>query len=203
MTRLSALHHVAAQARRVARHFPLTLLCAGVVCLSGCQAIGANQYPEVPAAWVFPLGLSVALRLPLTLALAAERYRWPRPGCWAAPGGALALLAGGYALAPAQPGLVWNLRLAVLLWLYLGERQEQVLFKSFIFGNGPDYSSEGLLRIVGTTELLGYAATATGRVMLALRYKAAAFPFDSGRARVGRRYRLRTDGNHSWWNCAE
>ena len=81
-------------------------------------------------------------------------------------------------------------------------RQEQVLFKAFIFDNGPDYPAEGVLRIVGPTGLLGYADTATGRVVLAPRYEAA-FPFDSGRARVGRRCRLETDGEHSWWNCAE
>lgn len=81
-------------------------------------------------------------------------------------------------------------------------RQEQVLFKAFIFDNGPDYPAEGVLRIVGPTGLLGYADTATGRVVLAPRYEAA-FPFDSGRARVGRRCRPETDGEHSWWNCVE
>jgi hypothetical protein len=55
------------------------------------------------------------LPLTLALALAAERYYWPRQQRWAALGGALALLAGWYALAPALPGLVWNTRLAVLL----------------------------------------------------------------------------------------
>lgn len=81
-------------------------------------------------------------------------------------------------------------------------RQEQVLFKAFIFDNGPDYPAEGLMRIVGPTGLLGYADTATGRVVLPPRYEAA-FPFDSGRAQVGRRCRLETYGEHSWWHCAD
>ena len=81
-------------------------------------------------------------------------------------------------------------------------RQEQVLFKAFIFDNGPDYPAEGLLRIVDDKGLLGYADTATGRVVLPPRYEAA-FPFYRGRARVGRGCHLQSDGEHSWWNCAE
>jgi hypothetical protein len=81
-------------------------------------------------------------------------------------------------------------------------RREQVLFKAYIFDNGPDYPAEGLLRIVDEKGLIGYADTATGRVVLAPRYEAA-FPFDSGRARVGRGCRQQSDGEHSWWRCAE
>jgi hypothetical protein len=97
-------------------------------------------------------------------------------------------------------------RLALVLkpgvgWVGIN-RQEQVLFKAFIFDNGPDYPAEGVMRIVGPTGLLGYADTATGRVVLPPRYEAA-FPFDSGRAQVGRRCRLETDGEHSWWHCAD
>lgn len=86
-------------------------------------------------------------------------------------------------------------------WVGLN-RQEQVLFKAFVFDNGPDYPAEGVMRIVNNAGLLGYADTATGRVVLPPRYEAA-FPFDSGRARVGRRCRLETDGEHSLWHCAE
>ncbi|RZK46439.1 MAG: WG repeat-containing protein [Hymenobacter sp.] len=81
-------------------------------------------------------------------------------------------------------------------------RQEQVLFKAYVFDNGPDYPAEGVMRIVGPTGLLGYADTATGRVVLPPRYKAA-FPFASGRARVGSRCRRETDGEHAWERCAE
>ena len=117
MLQLPSLQRVLQAAGRVARRFPLTLLCAGVVCVAGCQAIAFNTYPDTPAAWVFPLLSAGALGLPLTLALAlaAERYGWAATGRWAAQAGALALLAGWYALAPAAPGLVWGLRLAVLL----------------------------------------------------------------------------------------
>jgi hypothetical protein len=114
---LPSLYHVAAEAGRVARRFPLTLLCAIGLCVAGCQALTYANGQTQQAGWVFPLGSAAALGLPLTLALAlaAERYRWPQPGRWAAQAGALALLAGWYGLAPALPDLVWGTRLAVLL----------------------------------------------------------------------------------------
>ena len=120
---LPSLHHLAAEAGRVARRFPLTLLCASALCVAGCVAIQSPIQGITPAGWVFPLLSASALGLPLTLALtlAAERYRWPRAGRGLALAGALALLAGWYALVPAVPGLVWGLRLAVLLLgLHLG-----------------------------------------------------------------------------------
>lgn len=114
---LPSLALLATEARRVARRFPLTLLCAGVLCVAGCYAIAFSTEEATQAGWVFPLLSAGALGLPLTLALtlAAERYHWPASRRWAAQAGALALLAGWVALAPALPGLVWGLRLAVLL----------------------------------------------------------------------------------------
>jgi hypothetical protein len=81
-------------------------------------------------------------------------------------------------------------------------RREQVLFKAFVFDNGPDYPAQGLMRIVNDANLIGYADTATGRVVLPPRYEAA-FPFENGRARVGRHCQLETDGEHSLWHCAQ
>jgi hypothetical protein len=114
---LPSLALLAAEAGRVARRFPTTLLCAGVLCVAGCYAIAFSTEEATQAGWVFPLLSAGALGLPLTLALAlgAERYRWPAARRWAAQAGALALLAGWVALAPALPGLVWGQRLAVLL----------------------------------------------------------------------------------------
>ncbi|MBO2007621.1 WG repeat-containing protein [Hymenobacter negativus] len=81
------------------------------------------------------------------------------------------------------------------------DRLERVLFHPFIFDNGPDYPVEGVIRIVNAAGLIGYADTATGRVVLAPQYEAA-FPFEGGRARVGRRCRLVAEGEHSRWDCA-
>jgi len=85
-------------------------------------------------------------------------------------------------------------------WLGI-DRQERVLFHPFIFDNGPDYPAEGLLRIVNATGLIGYADMATGRVVLPPQFEAA-FPFEHGRARVGRGCRLVVEGEHSVWDCA-
>ena len=81
------------------------------------------------------------------------------------------------------------------------DRQERVLFRPFIFDNGPDYPAEGVLRIVNAAGLIGYADTATGRVVLPPQYEAA-FPFEHGRARVGSRCRLVQEGEHWYWDCA-
>ncbi|GAB3637373.1 hypothetical protein GCM10027422_29630 [Hymenobacter arcticus] len=117
MLQLPSLQRVIGEAGRVARRFPLTLLCAVVVFVAGCQAITYLSGMANQPAWVFPVLSAGALGLPLTLALAlaAERYGWSATGRWLTQAGALALLVGWYALAPAQPGLVWGLRLAVLL----------------------------------------------------------------------------------------
>ena len=112
-----SLYHLAAEAGRAVRRFPLPLLCAGALCIAGCEAVKYTAGDAQQPGWVFPLGSASALGLLLTLVLAlmAERYRWPQWGQWVAQAGALALLAGWYALAPAHSGLVWGQRLAVLL----------------------------------------------------------------------------------------
>ena len=117
MIQLPSLYHAAAEAGRVARRFPLTLLCAGAVCVAGCFYIYYPDQEAAAAGWVFPLLSASVLGLTLTLALAlaAERHRWPRAGRGAAQVGALALLAGWAALAPVLPNLVWGTRLALLL----------------------------------------------------------------------------------------
>lgn len=82
------------------------------------------------------------------------------------------------------------------------DRQERVLFRPFLFDNGPDYPVEGVLRIVNAAGLIGYAEAATGRVVLPPRYEAA-LPFRRGSALVGRRCRLVQQGEHSHWQCDE
>ena len=175
-----SLHHLLAEAGRVAQRFPLTLLCASALCVAGGQSIHFSSHGENPASWVFPLLSASALGLPLTLALtlAAERYHWPRAGRGLALAGALGLLAGWYALAPAQPDLVWGLRLAVLLLglhlavaaaPYLGElrrgadtpgfwRYNETLFLRLLTGGlyaGVLFAG-GALALVAVRELFGW-----------------------------------------------
>jgi hypothetical protein len=58
-----------------------------------------------------------------------------------------------------------------------------------------------VLRIVNPAGLIGHADTATGRVVLPPQHEAA-FLFEQGWARVGRRCRLVRAGEHSHWDCA-
>ena len=117
MLQIPSLQLIIAEAGRVVRRFPLPLLCAVAVFVGGCQVVTYLYGEANRPAWAFPLLSAGLLGVPLTLALAlaAERYCWPAAGRWLALGGALALLAGWYALVPALPGLVWGTRLAVLL----------------------------------------------------------------------------------------
>ncbi|PJJ59708.1 DUF4153 domain-containing protein [Hymenobacter chitinivorans] len=115
--KLPSLQHLVTEADRVVRRFPLTLLCALVLCGAGIFTISLDYREEQKLDWLFPLFSTAGLGLTLTLstALAAERYRWTTPGKRAALLGAVSLLGLWYATCPPQPDLVWGLRLFVLL----------------------------------------------------------------------------------------
>ncbi|WP_022823598.1 DUF4153 domain-containing protein [Hymenobacter norwichensis] len=112
--KLPSLSHVAVEAIRVVRRFPLTLLCALVLCVTGIYAI-YNE--KITYEWLVPLASAGALGLTLTLsvALAAERYRWPIMVRVLAEVGAVGLLAVWYGLCPAALNQIWGQRLLLLL----------------------------------------------------------------------------------------
>ncbi|WBA42618.1 DUF4153 domain-containing protein [Hymenobacter canadensis] len=115
--KLPSLQLLAAEAARVVRRFPLTLLCSLLLGAVGIyyQRLGFTEKNH--ADWLFPLLSAAGLGLTLTLnvALAGERYRWPVWLKALAAAGAVGLLALWYVLCPAEPTLVWGLRLALLL----------------------------------------------------------------------------------------
>lgn len=82
------------------------------------------------------------------------------------------------------------------------DRHERVLYHLFMYDNGPDDPAEGVRRIVDAAGRIGFADSASGRVVLAPQY-VAAFPFAHGRARVGSRCQVLRDGEHWLWSCAE
>ncbi|MCB2407753.1 DUF4153 domain-containing protein [Hymenobacter lucidus] len=114
---LPSLQRVVAEAARVVRRFPLTLLSSLVLCVVGIYWQRLSSEEEKELAWLFPVVSAAGLGLALTLcvALAAERYRWPRWAALAGQAAALALLALWYAVCPAEPDTVWSLRLLLLL----------------------------------------------------------------------------------------
>ncbi|TGE24871.1 DUF4153 domain-containing protein [Hymenobacter aquaticus] len=115
--KLPSLQHVVAEAARVVRRFPLTLLCALVLCGVSIYLQRISNQEEQQLSWLFPVLSTAGLGLTLTLstALAAERYRWSGLRKLAAILGTLGLLALWYAVSPAEPDVVWGLRLFVLL----------------------------------------------------------------------------------------
>ncbi|MCR5889621.1 DUF4153 domain-containing protein [Hymenobacter sp. J193] len=121
--KLPSLQRLTSEAARVAQRFPLTLLCAFVLCGIGIYTIYLDNQAEQQLRWLFPALSTAGLALPLTLALAltAERYQWPLWLRWGSMAGALGLLGLWYALVPAQPDITWGIRLALLLLaLHLG-----------------------------------------------------------------------------------
>lgn len=65
---------------------------------------------------------------------------------------------------------------------YAVDRDGKILFKMYWFDNGPDYFSDGLVRIV-ENDLIGYADE-TGKIVISPQY-GCAYPFENGRAQVG------------------
>ena len=77
------------------------------------------------------------------------------------------------------------------------DRQQKVLYKVFPFDNGPDYTSDGLFRILKDNKI-GYADSTTGKIIIKPQYDCA-FPFDNGIAKVSLNCKTQSDGEHSSW----
>lgn len=86
-------------------------------------------------------------------------------------------------------------------WVIKNQRN-LILYDVFFYDNGPDYPSDGLIRIVKNGKI-GYANAKTYRMVIAPQFDCA-FPFEEGRARVS--YRCRTealDEEHGVWESDE
>jgi hypothetical protein len=76
-------------------------------------------------------------------------------------------------------------------------RDEKVLYNVFPFDNGPDYTSEGLFRIVKDGKI-GYADSASFAIKIQPQY-GCAFPFKNGIAKVSNDCKTVPDGEHTVW----
>ncbi|WP_133273279.1 DUF4153 domain-containing protein [Hymenobacter radiodurans] len=114
---LPSLNNLGREAARVVRRFPLTLLCALMLCASIIYAIRFSDTDTRWHEWLFPLASAAVLGLTLTLSasLAAERYRWPMWLRLLTQAGTVALLALWYVSCPPEPTLRWGMRLFLLL----------------------------------------------------------------------------------------
>lgn len=81
-------------------------------------------------------------------------------------------------------------------WVIM-DSQKTTLYDVFIYDNGPDYPSEGLIRVVKNGKI-GYADAKTYVLVIEPQFDCA-FPFENGKAKVSNQCKTVKDGEHSVW----
>jgi hypothetical protein len=82
------------------------------------------------------------------------------------------------------------------------ETPKSQAYKIFVYDNGPDYTSDGLYRIVGANEKIGYMDSLTSKVVIEPQFDCA-FPFENGKAKVSNKCETKKDGEHSTWESKD
>lgn len=77
------------------------------------------------------------------------------------------------------------------------DRQENVLYKVFLYDSGPDYPSNGLFRIIKNNKI-GFANSSSGQIIIEPQFDCA-FPFENGIAKVSTNCKTQVDEEHSIW----
>lgn len=77
------------------------------------------------------------------------------------------------------------------------DSQKTALYEVFIYDNGPDFPSEGLIRMVKNGKI-GYADATTYAIVIEPQFDCA-FPFENGKAKVSNQCKTVKDGEHSVW----
>ncbi|GAA5095726.1 WG repeat-containing protein [Wohlfahrtiimonas larvae] len=77
------------------------------------------------------------------------------------------------------------------------DAQGREIYQIYWFDNGPDIASEVLYRIYKNGKI-GYASSITGQILIEAKYDCA-YPFSEGKAKVGIRCKIESDGEHSSW----
>ncbi len=78
------------------------------------------------------------------------------------------------------------------------------IFKIFTFDNGPDYTSEGIYRIVDDGKI-GYVDSLTSKVIIRPKFDCA-YPFENGKAKVslkGKKVKAFPEDEHWTWESDE
>ena len=81
-------------------------------------------------------------------------------------------------------------------WVIM-DSKKTVLYDVFIYDNGPDYESEGLIRVVKNGKI-GYADAKTYAIVIAPQFDCA-FPFENGKAKVSTKCKTVKEGDYSVW----
>lgn len=81
-------------------------------------------------------------------------------------------------------------------WVIM-DSKKMALYAVFVYDNGPDYPSEGLIRIEKNGKI-GYADAKTYEIVIEPQFDCA-YPFENGKAKVSTRCQTITEGeNRSW-----
>ncbi len=81
-------------------------------------------------------------------------------------------------------------------WVIM-DSKKTTLYEVFPYDNGPDYASEGLIRIVKNGKI-GYADAKTYALVITPQFDCA-FPFENGKAKVSNACKTVKEGEHSIW----
>ena len=79
----------------------------------------------------------------------------------------------------------------------LVDQQKKVQYEVFLYDNGPDYPSEGFIRVVKNGKI-GFADATTYAIVIPPQYDCA-FPFENGKAKVSNTCKTVKEGEHSSW----
>ena len=81
-------------------------------------------------------------------------------------------------------------------WVILNG-QKTIVYEVFMYDNGPDYASEGLIRVVKNGKI-GYADAKTHAIVIEPQFDCA-FPFENGKAKVSNQCRTVPEDEYSVW----
>ncbi len=81
-------------------------------------------------------------------------------------------------------------------WVVM-DSKKTALYEVFLYDNGPDYPSEGLIRVVENGKI-GYADAQTYAIVIEPQFDCA-YPFENGKAKVSKRCQTVKDGEYSVW----
>ena len=81
-------------------------------------------------------------------------------------------------------------------WVIMGSKKT-ILYEVFIYGNGPDYAADGLIRVVKNGKI-GYADAKTYAIVIEPQFDCA-YPFENGKAKVSNQCQIVKDGEYSVW----
>lgn len=80
-------------------------------------------------------------------------------------------------------------------------RKGDIIYHIFIIDNGPDYTQEGLYRIIENGKI-GYVDSLTSQIVIKPQFQAA-YPFENGKAKVSFYAKTIKDGEYSCWDSDE